>query len=204
MLATNCSSQLLRCKWKGRLQKCEDLFRPLPLPEGICCAFNYHALSSENSDEIHHTSSCGAQNGLTLLLNPEIDDYGGASSLFKGFEVFINDVATHPNERSSEKHFIPAQTEATLSITPSATYATEYLLSETIRVRRCYFKAERKLEFFKSYSQSNCLLECRSKRMYKKCGCVPWNWPKRDYWTFCDLNQAECVQNNRGMFTLTF
>ena len=38
----------------------------------------------------------------------------------------------------------------------------------------CYFPHDRHLSFFKHYSQDNCLLECRLKKISNTCGCAPW------------------------------
>ena len=40
--------------------------------------------------------------------------------------------------------------------------------------KACYFPEDKKLSFFKYYSQDNCLLECRLKKITRKCGCTPW------------------------------
>ena len=45
----------------------------------------------------------------------------------------------------------------------------------------CYFSTDKKLSFFKHYSQDNCLLECRLKKITKICGCTPWYLKQENY-----------------------
>ena len=37
------------------------------------------------------------------------------------------------------------------------------------------------MSFFKHYSQDNCLLECRLKKITKICGCTPWYLKQENY-----------------------
>ena len=45
----------------------------------------------------------------------------------------------------------------------------------------CYFSTDKKLSFFKHYSQDNCLLECRLKKITKICQCTPWYLKQENY-----------------------
>jgi acid-sensing ion channel, other len=45
---------------------------------------------------------------------------------------------------------------------PKITKSDESLQSIAPATRKCYFEGERKLKFFKIYTQSNCELECES------------------------------------------
>ena len=42
----------------------------------------------------------------------------------------------------------------------------------------CYFPYQKNLTYFDSYSQDNCLLECRVKKISTRCGCAPWFIPR--------------------------
>ena len=42
----------------------------------------------------------------------------------------------------------------------------------------CYFPYQKNLTYFDSYSQDNCLLECRVKKISIRCGCAPWFIPR--------------------------
>ena len=36
------------------------------------------------------------------------------------------------------------------------------------------------MKLFKTYSEENCLLECRAKQLFKKCHCLPYYYPRLD------------------------
>ena len=36
------------------------------------------------------------------------------------------------------------------------------------------------MTLFKTYSEENCLLECRAKQLYSKCNCLPYYYPRLD------------------------
>ena len=36
------------------------------------------------------------------------------------------------------------------------------------------------MTLFKTYSEENCLLECRAKQLFKKCSCLPYYYPRLD------------------------
>ena len=36
------------------------------------------------------------------------------------------------------------------------------------------------MTLFKTYSEENCLLECRAKQLFKKCNCLPYYYPRLD------------------------
>ena len=36
------------------------------------------------------------------------------------------------------------------------------------------------MTYFETYSQDNCLLECRVKKISKRCKCVPWFVPRKN------------------------
>ncbi len=51
--------------------------------------------------------------------------------------------------------------------------------------RNCLFEDERDVEgsevsLFKKYSEENCLLECRAKKLLEQCGCLPYYYPRLD------------------------
>ena len=54
-----------------------------------------------------------------------------------------------------------------------------------------------KMDAFKEYTRSSCLLECRAREMQKRCGCLPYYMPnfakvwKRN--TLCNRTGLECL-----------
>ncbi len=60
-----------------------------------------------------------------------------------------------------------------------------------------------KLEVFQNYSRPSCLIECRAREMFKKCGCLPYYFPNFNLaWkintTSCDYDGYRCITENSG------
>ncbi len=60
-----------------------------------------------------------------------------------------------------------------------------------------------KLEVFQNYSRPSCLIECRARDMFKKCGCLPYYFPNFNLaWkintTSCDYDGYRCITENSG------
>lgn len=60
------------------------------------------------------------------------------------------------------------------------------------RQRGCYMENERKLEFFKSYTKTHCVMECLANFTLKTCGCKKFSMPRRQDTPVCGLNQTKC------------
>lgn len=78
---------------------------------------------------------------------------------------------------------VPMSTNSFLEMEPKMTITSEALRSYTPRQRECFFNSERRLAFFKTFSDKNCIYECVSNYTAMVCGCVPFNMP-RMYYTY--------------------
>ena len=64
-------------------------------------------------------------------------------------------------------------------------------------------KAGVTLEVFQNYSRPACIIECRAREIYEKCGCLPYYFPnfasvwKKD--TTCTVDGLECLASNAGI-----
>ncbi|XP_037928250.1 pickpocket protein 11-like isoform X2 [Teleopsis dalmanni] len=211
-LSPNCESELLRCKWKGKRERCDKLFRKVETTQGICCSFNLFALKERKTgdqrkyahyffDEPEHTTSSGYKTGLTVLLDAHTKDYLISSVKKTGYQVLIHDAYEFPSS-SIQRYALQDRTENMLSIKPRSTYATEYLNTEKLHVRRCYLPNERQLHTFRAYTQINCLLECRSQKLFHKCGCIPPMYiPENKFWPSCSFKERKCINVNKNIFS---
>ena len=59
--------------------------------------------------------------------------------------------------------------------------------------KTCFFPEEKPLSFFKLYSQDNCLLECKLKKVTKKCQCMPW-YLKQHGLEICTNQGNKCLE----------
>ncbi|XP_061401412.1 pickpocket protein 11-like, partial [Musca vetustissima] len=205
-IAPNCETLLQRCKWKGSHERCQNIFQKVPTLSGMCCSFNAHmgklkydkGVDFQSNEE--YTTSCGAQTGLTVLINPDLEDYHLTQRKIAGLKVFIRDAYDFTNTNGLESIITPGAVKY-IRITPQQTRSTDYISSLNLPSRRCYLPNERKLFHFRSYSQVNCLMECRSQKLYEKCRCTLPYWPKREKWPYCGLKERECVLKYKVLYS---
>ncbi|KDR09776.1 Sodium channel protein Nach [Zootermopsis nevadensis] len=87
-----------------------------------------------------------------------------------------------------------------IQVTPSVTESSIGVRALTISQRQCLFPDELRLSVFKTYTQQNCLLECRLRNIASFCGCRPYVFSAftADNVPECTLIQLWCLtQHNR-------
>lgn len=73
--------------------------------------------------------------------------------------------------------FIPVDKQLLISIKPHIITTSEGVRRYSPELRKCFFKSERPLRYFKAYSQQKCMLECLANFTKAQCGCVPFYMP---------------------------
>lgn len=76
-------------------------------------------------------------------------------------------------------------------ITPKIIETDEDLRKLSADHRQCYFDDERKLRFFKSYTQKNCEVECLSNVTHENAKCVPFYFIRDETMEVCDHTVKE-------------
>lgn len=56
---------------------------------------------------------------------------------------------------------------------------SDNILKYDLEHRKCYVENERKLRFFKQYTELNCKMECLSNYTKSKCACVEFYMPRK-------------------------
>lgn len=77
-------------------------------------------------------------------------------------------------------HISPGQNVKIL-IKPKSLTTSRALRSYKPYERGCYFRAERKLRFFRSYSEQNCEVECTANITMEKCHCARFWMPSMNF-----------------------
>lgn len=67
--------------------------------------------------------------------------------------------------------------ETRIIVTPRISTASRSILSIPQRKRKCFFTSERKLRYYRTYTQRNCILECEANFTQEICHCVPHYMP---------------------------
>ena len=157
---------------------------------GMCCALNaedslkeseYQRLVKEMQGESKTTkvkSNVGRKNGLSLSLDLHSNtvSFGTLDQRHTAFSLFIGQPHEFPMMRErgiqvgpGREHFIE------LSATVVSTNQIRGIAPEA---RDCFFADEGNLDFYNSYTFSNCRLECGIKRAEAKYNCIPWHLPQ--------------------------
>ncbi|XP_055640074.1 sodium channel protein Nach-like [Toxorhynchites rutilus septentrionalis] len=201
-LTPSCSSLLARCLWKGASWGCDELFQTVHSGEGLCCAFNYHGIESSAvniSIESRRLATSDPKIGLSLILDPNSEDYYTTDIATVGFKVLIHSSVDYPDE-SAEIKILASNTEAFVRILPSETYITSNALEQDIATRHCVNYNEMRLGVFRNYSFVNCMAECRASEIFRRCGCVPHSVPSNGSLPACELRNTKCLLANTQYF----
>lgn len=115
---------------------------------------------------------------IMRIFEQDIDYLCGGA--MQGFKVTFHS----PNERPQiwKKSFrISPGRSALFTIVPSLIITSPNLRDYHPNLRQCYFVFERRLRFFKQYTQRNCEAECFSNFTLEECGCVRFSMPSKKF-----------------------
>ncbi|XP_044758989.1 pickpocket protein 28-like [Coccinella septempunctata] len=79
-------------------------------------------------------------------------------------------------------------------VTPTLMGTTPKIRDYGPHKRNCFFGKERKLRYFKLYTQSNCNLECWTNYTIQECGCVHFYMPRDARTSICPISKRSCLQ----------
>lgn len=130
------------------------------------------------------TTSSGHEFGLTVYTENLNENFNAMCSDKDGFKVKLHSPYEYPR-MSSHYIDIPADDFTMIAIKPFVIQTSEDLRKYHPQVRHCYFHGERKLNFFKFYTQSNCEYECYIQRLKDNCGCVAFYMPHESGTRIC-------------------
>ncbi|KYN07430.1 Sodium channel protein Nach, partial [Cyphomyrmex costatus] len=106
-LTPQCSIMLLMCKLHGIYENCSTLFKFRKTQDGYCCTFNYiresdDILEMNNVEMIEpqKVSDLGIERGLTVLMNPLLDDCFYSILPIKGWKVIVFNPTDYPDKTS--------------------------------------------------------------------------------------------------------
>ena len=134
----------------------------------------------------------GLQSSLTiqLSLNKSNLEYSCKTGV-QGYRITLHRPGEIP--RTSKQYFsIPFNHQTIISVKPRMTITSEELLESYLPSSRQCFNNERKLKYYKIYTQSNCELECLTQFVLKECKCVKFSMPHEKGTKICAYNEVTC------------
>ncbi|KAF5300625.1 hypothetical protein FQA39_LY11086 [Lamprigera yunnana] len=119
----------------------------------------------------------------------------------QGFKVVLHHPADWPN---LDKHFrVSLDTAVYGSIRPRLTTISDSVKHYDPEDRKCFLMYEKRLQYFKSYTQYNCMVECEANYTLKHCSCVGFYMPKRNHTPLCGPGSLECMKDSTSKATIS-
>ncbi|KAG8035520.1 hypothetical protein G9C98_006966 [Cotesia typhae] len=147
-----CNEMLHHCQWHGNVTE----FHPETQPWRPYGAGKYY--------------------GLTLVLDTNIKEYYCSSTASIGFKLLLHNPVETPKMTDFGFAISPGE-ETRIVITPRINTASLSILGIPSKKRKCFFNTERKLKYYRTYTQRNCLLECEANFTQQICNCVQYYMP---------------------------
>ncbi|KAF5300623.1 hypothetical protein FQA39_LY11084 [Lamprigera yunnana] len=130
-----------------------------------------------NESYPRRTQMTGVKGGFlfdSMYVNNSQMDFLCGESL-QGFKVVLHHPADWPN---FDKHFrVPLDSAVYGSVKPRLTTISDNLKRYDAKDRKCFLTDEKRLQYFKSYTQYNCMEECQANYTLQNCNCVAFYMP---------------------------
>lgn len=125
-----------------------------------------------------HALGLSEHDGIQLNIDFFVKDYFKCRGSVEGYKIILNTPGEVP-EPSKHYFWAPFNENIVVYIKPKMITTSSDLRSYETNQRQCFFSSERKLRFFKMYTQRNCELECLANFTKSKCGCVKFGMPSK-------------------------
>ncbi|XP_047107350.1 pickpocket protein 28-like [Schistocerca piceifrons] len=180
-LAPSCESLMVRCLWRKQIVNCSQLFTRQKSDAGFCCSFNY------NTDgPLRKVEGEGYTQGLTVLVDPLLNDYYVAAYSFHGLQVLVHSPVDYPFV-ATRSIIVRPRTETFIQRGSAACACrqVDVTVTESAPAMRGLQPSRRPCLFGEDpaarrhgprYSAGNCLLRCRSRLIHDACGCAPYHY----------------------------
>ncbi|XP_045476430.1 pickpocket protein 28-like isoform X2 [Harmonia axyridis] len=137
----------------------------------------------------------GVKNALVVVFYTKKSEvyYSCRDFSLQGIRVSLHSPSRIP--RPSQVFFsVGLDRLTTVAVNPSFIRTTRTIKGYDPHRRFCFFENERKLKYFKSYSQSLCNLECWTNYTINFCGCTHFYMPRDNETRICDMSQQICLE----------
>ncbi|XP_046490649.1 sodium channel protein Nach isoform X1 [Neodiprion pinetum] len=215
-LTPKCHEVILGCTYRGKQRPCTNLFTFRKTQDGYCCTFNYVRQNDEfiPASEYNRTGyqskvlqaiAPGVATGLTILIEPLLDDYYYTIPPGKGWKIIIFNAEDYPDNPSGGviEQMISPSTETYLRLEAIVFFTPDEIISYPVQKRKCIFNTELQ-KLFTGYTYSDCIVNCRVDDIWETCNCLPFFFPKRDDRRTCDMTDLPCLNSNKSKWWVLF
>nr|KAF7417197.1 hypothetical protein H0235_011728 [Vespula pensylvanica] len=214
-LTPQCTLMLIKCLFNGNEYNCSELFSFEKTQDGYCCTFNYIIKGNTNNDEepmeVRTVKDLGIERGLTVVMEPFLDDYFYTFLPVIGWKVTLFNPTDYPDNISGgvTEVLVSPLLESYLEIEAVSFYSTGQTKSYPISKRKCIFPNEIRTRYG-DYSYSDCLVDCREQLIWKMCKCIPFYLPTRTEVNSkygrraCTLTDMPCLNHYKSEWLTVF
>lgn len=202
---------MLFCKYRGKIHSCADFFTETITDDGICYTFNKLDMLKSNSkyaswslktgydqdtyDIYPRRAFAGSSIGFNIVLYQKFSDLDYmCRGPVQGYKVKIHPPDEHPRMTSGYQR-ISLNSETLISLNPAVTRNTANI-GDT-----CHSSESKLLNYFKEYSQANCISECISEYAKSECGCVKFSMIHNNDSRICNQHDTECISEAADVFS---
>ncbi|XP_076635476.1 sodium channel protein Nach-like [Colletes latitarsis] len=190
-LTPQCSNVISRCRFHGENKNCSKVFETRKTQDGFCCTFNYAIKKDDRSlnngvdlrlDPLK-VENFGEDQGLSVLLEPLLDDYFYPIFPITGWKVMVFNPHDYPDMNSGGliEIFVPLETYQNVELDAIVSYGTRNILPYSLEHRKCVFPEEMTSPNA-SYTYSDCLVDCTIQDVWQTCKCIPFYLPNHVKW----------------------
>ncbi|CAH1100944.1 unnamed protein product [Psylliodes chrysocephalus] len=221
------------CTFMQNVEQCTNVLVPIISDHGICYTFNmlkrediykpkvqqyenfhqHNEINKWTNDNGYSEGAnknvyprralqLGVENGLMIIIPQIMGDTDYLCSADFGYTVTIHAPNSIPTI-SRNYFFMPFDTSTTVLIRPSLMTTSAIVKAYKLADRQCYFSDERYLDYFLTYTQENCYLECLANYTLQKCGCVNFFMPRTNTTKICGNAMINCMEEAESLI-LTF
>ena len=148
----------------------------------------------------HRVLGSGITAGLNLELRVRESDIDYAcKGPVQGFKIALHTSGEMP-QFNHVFYQVPLKQQVLIAVKPEVITTSPGLNAYLPKKRQCYFNGEKKLKFFKVYTQSNCELECLTEYTLKQCGCVKFSQPHNSSTNVCNFHYSDCYRKAKQNF----
>ncbi|XP_067004779.2 pickpocket protein 28 [Anabrus simplex] len=139
------------------------------------------------------TMSAGVGAGLTVFAITQDQEADFKCRMpMEGFKMMLHNPAVFP-EVKKQFFRVPSNRDVVIGVHPKIIRTTKELHSYPPKLRQCFFVHERRLRFFKIYTQENCELECLTNYTLKHCSCAQYFMPRAEGTQICGPMDIGCT-----------
>ncbi|XP_050513261.1 pickpocket protein 28 isoform X2 [Diabrotica virgifera virgifera] len=136
----------------------------------------------------------GADNALLVMLLAKSQDNDYICNTDVGYSISVHLPSTIPQTKK-DFYILPLDTNSQIILQPNLVTTSNAVKKYKIEDRQCFFSDERNLEYFVTYTQENCFLECLTNYTLNKCGCVNFFMPRENTTSICGNSNKKCLDD---------